>query len=168
LCKKVLRCVTVPIKKEAPNSLSATEVKPMLEDQRKRIVLIDDHIVVRQGLERLLNLGDEFVVCEEAGDAIEGMEMVREMQPDGVVVDVQLPGADGIELTKSLLREFPHMVIIALSACEDPETALRAMNAGAMAYVVKSEGIDTLQTALRKAFNRKRSFRVLEKFGGIV
>src|SRR3954464_14029132 len=69
----------------------------MLDDQRKRIVLIDDHALVRQGLERLLNLGEEFVVCEEAGDADQGRAMVRETQPDAVVVDVELPGTDGIE-----------------------------------------------------------------------
>ncbi|HJT80346.1 MAG TPA: response regulator transcription factor [Chthoniobacterales bacterium] len=137
-------------------------------DQRKRIVLIDDHAVVRQGLERLLNLGDEFVVCEEAGNAEEGIEMVREMQPDAVVVDIELPGADGIELTRSLLTEFPHLIVIALSAHEEPELAIQAMNAGAMAYVIKSEGIDALLGALRNAFNRKRSFAVLEKFGRIV
>jgi DNA-binding NarL/FixJ family response regulator len=139
----------------------------MKDDQRKRIVLIDDHVVVREGLERLLNLGDEFVVCEEAGDADQGLEMVRELQPDGVVVDVKLPGADGIELTEKLLREFPHLIIVALSGDEEPETALRAMHAGAMAYVAKSEGIEALRTALRHAFNHKRSFAVLEKFGGI-
>jgi DNA-binding NarL/FixJ family response regulator len=94
--------------------------------------------------------------------------MVREMQPDAVVVDIELPGADGIELTKNLLRDFPHLIVIALSGHEEPEMALRAMDAGAMAYVVKSEGIDALLAALRNAFNRKRSFALLEKFGRIV
>jgi NarL family two-component system response regulator YdfI len=136
-------------------------------DQRKRIVLIDDHLVVRQGLERLLNLGEEFVVCEEAGDAASGRELVREMQPDAVVVDVQLPDMDGIELTKHLLEEFPHLAIITLSAYEEPEMALRAMHAGAMAYVLKSDGIESLTAALRDAFNRRRNFAVLEKFGRI-
>jgi DNA-binding NarL/FixJ family response regulator len=140
----------------------------MLTDQRKRIVLIDDHALVRQGLEQLLNLGEEFVVCEEAGDAEEGIELVREIQPDAVVVDVELPGADGIELTTQLLSEFPHLVVITLSAHDEPELAIRAMNAGAMAYVVKSEGIDALLAALRDAFNRRRSFTVLEKYGRIV
>ena len=136
-------------------------------DLRKRIVLIDDHVVVRQGLERLLNLGEEFVVCEEAGDAASGMELVREMQPDAVIVDVGLPDTDGIELTKQLLEEFPHLVVITLSASEEPEMALRAMHAGAMAYVPKADGIDSLTSALRDAFNHKRNFGVLEKFGGI-
>ena len=153
--------------KRTPSSFVAANTT-MLDDQRKRIVLIDDHALVRQGLERLLNLGGEFVVCEEAGDAGEGMEMVREMRPDAVVVDVQLPGVDGIELTRELIRAFPHLIVIALSASEEPEVALRAMHAGAMAYVAKSEGIEGLLIALRNAFNRKRSFPILEKFGGIV
>jgi len=140
----------------------------MIRDQRKRIVLIDDHVIVRQGLERLLNLDDEFVVCEEAGDADQGLEMVRATQPDAVVVDVELPGADGIELTKVLLREFPHLVVVTLSAHDEPEVAVRAMHAGAMAYVVKSRGIEALLAALRNALKRKRSFDVLEKFGRIV
>jgi DNA-binding NarL/FixJ family response regulator len=129
-------------------------------DRRKRIVLIDDHLVVRQGLERLLNAGDEFVVCEEASDAAEGLEMVREMRPDAVIVDVGLPGPgpDGLELTRQLLSEFPNLVVVVLSMHDEPEYAARAMASGAMAYVVKSEAIDTLCTALRNALNGRRTF----------
>jgi len=139
----------------------------MLGDLRKRIVLIDDHLVMRQGLERLLNAGREFVVCEEASNAAEGMEMVREMRPDAVIVDVGLPGPDGIELTKQLRNEFPHLVVLILSAHEEPEYAVRAMLAGAMGYVVKNEGIDALRTALRNALIGKRTFGLLEKWGHI-
>ena len=139
----------------------------MIGDHRKRIILIDDHLVVRQGLERLLNAGGEFVVCEEAGDAAEGMEMVRELRPDAVIVDVGLPGPDGIELTKQLRNEFPHLVVLILSAHDEPEYAVRAMLAGAMGYVVKNEGIDALRTALRNALIGKRTFSLLEKWGHI-
>ena len=139
----------------------------MLGNLRKRIVLIDDHLVMRQGLERLLNAGREFVVCEEASNAAEGMEMVREMRPDAVIVDVGLPGPDGIELTKQLRNEFPHLVVLILSAHEEPEYAVRAMLAGAMGYVVKNEGIEALRTALRNALVGKRTFSLLEKWGHI-
>jgi two-component system invasion response regulator UvrY len=130
----------------------------MRDDRRKRIVLIDDHLIVRQGLERLLNAGDEFVVCEEASDAAEGLEMVREMRPDGVIVDVGLPGPDGIELTEQLLSEFPDLVVLILSAHDEPEYAVRAMRAGAMGYVLKNEAIDALRIALVRAFSGRRSF----------
>jgi DNA-binding NarL/FixJ family response regulator len=131
----------------------------MLGDRRKRILLVDDHALVRQGLERLLNHGDEFVVCEEAGTAAEGMEMMRELRPDGVIVDVGLPGGtNGIELTKELRSEFPGVVVLILSAHDEPKYVRSAANAGAMGYVLKNEAIESLRIALRRAFAGKRTF----------
>lgn len=131
----------------------------MLGDNRKRIVLIDDHLLVRQGLERLLNAGDEFVVCEETGDAVTGMELVRELRPEGVIVDVGLPnGMDGIELTKQLRSEFPNLVVLILSAHDEPKYVRRAAKAGAMGYVLKDASIESLRIALRRAFNGSRTF----------
>ena len=104
--------------------------------------------------------GDEFVVCEEAGDAAEGMEMVRELRPDAVIVDVGLPGGeDGIALTEKLVAEFPAIVVLILSAHDEPEYAQRAAAAGAMGYVLKNDAVDTLRMALRNAFKGKRTFR---------
>jgi DNA-binding NarL/FixJ family response regulator len=131
----------------------------MLHDHRKRIVLIDDHLLLRQGLERLLNASDEFVVIEEAADAKAGMEMVREMRPDAVIVDVGLPGGpDGIDLTQQLLREFPNLIVIILSAHDEPEYAERALAAGALGYVLKNEAVETLRSTLREAFAGKGAF----------
>ncbi len=128
-------------------------------EHRKRIILIEDHALVRQGLERLLNFGDEFVVCEEASNALDGLEIVREMRPDAVIVDVGLPdGPDGIELTGQILDEFPNIVVIILSAHVEQEYARRAAKAGAMGYVLKSEDVENLRTALRNAFNGKLTF----------
>jgi DNA-binding NarL/FixJ family response regulator len=131
----------------------------MAVDSRKRIVLIDDHTLLREGLERLLSAGDEFVICEEAGSAAEGIELVREIRPDGVILDVELPGgSNGIELAKQLWGEFPEMVVLILSAHEEPEYAERAAEAGAMGYILKSEAAENLRTALRNAFRGRRTF----------
>lgn len=131
----------------------------MFGDKRKRLLLVDDHALVRQGLERLLNLGDEFVVCEEAGTAAEGLELVRELRPDGVIVDVGLPGkTDGIELTKQLRDEFPNMVVLILSAHDEPKYVRSAEKAGAMGYVLKDQAIESLRIALRRAFSGRRTF----------
>ena len=128
-------------------------------DRRKRIVLIEDHALVRQGLERLLNFGDEFVVCEDAANAIDGLELVREMRPDAVIVDVGLPdGPDGIALTESIRTEFPNIVVVILSAHDEPDYARRAAKAGAMGYILKSEDVENLRMALRNAFNGKQTF----------
>jgi DNA-binding NarL/FixJ family response regulator len=132
----------------------------MLGDDRKRIILIDDHAVLRQGLERFLNAGDEFVICEESGTGAEGLELVRELRPDGAIVDVSLPDADGIELTRQLLAEFPNLTVIILSGHEGADYQARAIAAGAMGYVTKNEAIEELIGALRNAFNGKRHFTV--------
>jgi len=129
-------------------------------DNRKRLILIDDHTLVRQGLERLLNGGDKFVVCEETGDAASGLELVRELRPDGVIMDVCLHyGTDGIDLTIKLLEEFPAIMVLILSVHDDPRYMRRAWQAGAMGYVIKSAPFETLQVALCDAFNGKRSFK---------
>jgi DNA-binding NarL/FixJ family response regulator len=129
------------------------------QDNRKRIVLIEDHALVRQGLERLLNFGDEFVVCEEAANAADGLEIVREMRPDAVIVDVGLPdGQNGIDLTVALRSEFPNIVVLVLSGYDEPEYARRAAKAGAMGYILKTEDVENLRTALRNAFNGKQTF----------
>ncbi len=131
----------------------------MLGDKRKRILLVDDHALLRQGLERLLNLGDEFVVCEEAGTAAEGIELVRELRPDAVIVDVGSPGGtNGIELTKKLRNEFPNTVVLILSAHDEPKYVRSAQKAGAMGYVLKNEAIENLRIALRRAFAGRRTF----------
>lgn len=131
----------------------------MLGDKRKRILLVDDHALVRQGLERLLNLGDEFVVCEEAGTASEGIELVRELRPDAVIVDVGLPGGtNGIELTKKLREEFPDTVVLVLSAHDEPKYVRSAQKAGAMGYILKNDAIENLRIALRRAFAGRRTF----------
>jgi DNA-binding NarL/FixJ family response regulator len=131
----------------------------MFGDKRKRILLVDDHALVRQGLERLLNLGDEFVVCEEAGTAAEGIELVRELRPDGVIVDVGLPGEmNGIDLTKELRNEFPEIVVLILSGHNEPKYVRGASTAGAMGYVLKDEAIENLRIALRRAFAGRRTF----------
>lgn len=130
----------------------------MLGDDRKRIILIDDHALLRQGLERLINAGNEFVICEETGTAAQGLELVREMRPDGAVVDVSLPDMDGIDLTRQLIAEVPTLTVIILSGHEGPEYEARALAAGAMGYVGKNEAIDELIVALRNAFHGKRHF----------
>lgn len=128
-------------------------------DKRKRIVLVEDHELVREGLERLLNAGDEFVVCDQAADAAEGIEAVRETRPDAVIVDIGLPGeADGIDLTEKVRHEFPALVVLVLSAHDEPEYTRRAAYAGAMGYVSKNAAVETLRIALRNAFSGKRTF----------
>ncbi len=126
--------------------------------KRKRIVIIDDHQLLRQGLERLLDSTDEFVVCGQAGDGSDGQKVIRREKPDAVIVDVGLPDVDGITLTKQLTAEHPKLPIVILSMHEERTYADRAKEAGAMGYVIKHEAIEKLQSALRDAINGRPTF----------
>src|SRR5512147_2749967 len=85
------------------------------EPQAKRIVIVDDHPLFRKGLEEMIHSEGSFAVCGEAGNAAEAMEVIRKVEPEMVVVDLSLPGANGIELIKNIRAEFSKLPILVLS-----------------------------------------------------
>src|SRR6266567_4304985 len=123
---------------------------------KKRILLVDDHPVLRKGLVRLIDSKDEFVVCGEASTAVDAMALIRELEPHLVIVDIGLPGVSGIELTKTIHAEFPKLPVLILSMHEEALYATRALRAGAMGYIVKQDAIDNIADALREALNGRR------------
>jgi len=125
-------------------------------ENRKRVVLVDDHPVLRTGLARLIDSKEGFVVCGEASTATEAMALIRELKPHLAIVDIGLPGASGIELTKSIRAEFPDMPVLILSMHEDALYATRALRAGAIGYIVKQDAIDNIATALQETLNGRR------------
>jgi len=125
-------------------------------ENRKRVVLVDDHPVLRKGLARLIDSKEGFVVCGEASSAIEAMALIRELKPHLAIVDIGLPGASGIELTKSIRAEFPDMPVLILSMHEDALYATRALRAGATGYIVKQDAIDNIASALQETLNGRR------------
>ena len=122
----------------------------------KKILLVDDHPVLRKGLARLIDSKDEFAVCGEASTAADALSLIRELQPDLVVVDIGLPGISGIELTKTICAEFPKLPVLILSMHEEALYATRALRAGAMGYIVKQDAIDNIAVALREALNGRQ------------
>ena len=136
--------------------------RPKLAAQRqhrresRRIVIVDDHPVLRKGLGRIINSTDGFVVCGEAGEATDGMALVRKEKPDLVIADIGLPGASGIELTKNIRAEFPRMPVLILSMHEESLYALRALRAGATGYIIKREAIEKIADAVRDVLNGRR------------
>jgi len=123
---------------------------------RKRIILVDDHPVLRKGLARLIDSKDDFVVCGEASAAPDAMELIRELKPDLVIVDISLPGTNGIELTKTIRAEFLKLPVLILSMHEEALYATRALRAGAMGYIVKQDAIDNIAAALREALDGRQ------------
>jgi DNA-binding NarL/FixJ family response regulator len=119
--------------------------------KNKRIVVVDDHPLFRKGLEQLINsANDAFTICGEAGDAAEGMSKIRELKPDLVIVDLSLPGANGIELIKNIRAEFEKLPVLILSMHDESLYALRALRAGAQGYVMKQEALENVIGAIRE------------------
>ena len=119
----------------------------------KRIVIVDDHPLFRKGLEDLIHSEGSFAVCGEAGNAAEAMEIIRKLNPDLAIVDLSLPGANGIELIKNVRAEFPKLPILVLSMHDESLYALRALRAGAGGYVMKHEAMANVIHAIHEVFN---------------
>ena len=114
----------------------------------KRIVVVDDHPLFRKGLEQLITSHSGFVVCAEAGSAAAAMEVIRRVAPDLAIVDLSLPGANGIELIKNIRAEFSKLPILVLSMHDESLYAVRALRAGANGYVMKQEALENVVTAI--------------------
>ena len=121
--------------------------------EAKRIVIVDDHPLFRKGLQELIHSDGSFAVCGEAGSASEAMEVIRKLHPDLTIVDLSLPGANGIELIKNIRAEFPKLPILVLSMHDESLYALRSMRAGADGYVMKHEAMANVVHAVHEVFN---------------
>jgi len=126
------------------------------KEKLKRVLIVDDHPVLRKGLGRLIDSKNEFTVCGEAGNAAEAMELIRNLSPDLAIIDIGLPGTNGIELTKAIRKDFPKLAVLVLSVHEEELYALRALRAGAMGYIVKQDAIENITAALREVSQGRR------------
>ena len=113
-----------------------------------RILLVDDHEVVRLGLKALIGRQPSFEVIAEAGTADEAVEKARVHKPGVVVMDVRLPGKSGIDATREIMRVVPETKVIILTSYADDELLMDAIEAGAAGYVLKQIGSDALLKAL--------------------
>lgn len=115
-----------------------------------KILLVDDHAVVRMGLTMLLNADPEFNVIGEASEGNEGIKKALELKPDVVVMDLSMPhGRDGLSATSELKKQMPHMNILVLTMHDDEEYLFRAIQAGAAGCILKSAPHDELISAIQ-------------------
>lgn len=113
-----------------------------------RILLADDHTLMRQGLRHILESHDDFEVVAEASSGIEAVESARLNQPDVAIVDVAMKELNGIETTAQILKHSPHTAVLILSMYSDERYVLRAVKAGARGYVLKNSAGDELVQAI--------------------
>lgn len=113
-----------------------------------KILLVDDHEVVRLGLKALLSNYSSYEVVAEAGTADEAVLRAKEFRPDVVIMDIRLPGKNGIEATREIIALLPDTKIVMLTSFAEDDLLFDAINAGACGYVLKQIGSDDLVNAL--------------------
>lgn len=119
-------------------------------EKRIRVALVDDHMVMRQGLAGLLRAEPDMEIIGEASDGGAAVNLVRNLNPDVVLMDVTMPGMDGIQATRIIHDEMPGVKIIGLSMFEEGEQAMAMREAGASDYLTKSGPSDAVINAIRK------------------
>lgn len=116
--------------------------------KKQRILLVDDHEVVRLGLKALLDRHPHFEVVAEAGTAREALNLVEQYSPNVVVMDIRLPGGSGIDACEKITESHPDTQVIMLTSYAEDEMLFSAIRAGAAGYVLKQIGGDDLVSAL--------------------
>jgi DNA-binding NarL/FixJ family response regulator len=116
-----------------------------------RVLLVDDHNIVRLGLMTLINDRADMQVVGEAGDAAEAVEQVEKLKPDVVLMDIRLPGESGIDATRKIAARFPDTKVVMLTSFADDELVVHAVAAGAVGYILKKVGNDELLRAIAAA-----------------
>lgn len=116
-----------------------------------RILIVDDHTVVRQALRSFLSAEPDLDVVAEAGSGEEALRQCRALRPDVVLMDLLMPGVGGINATRAIRRECPQSEVVALTSALDNATVTRAIKAGAISYMLKTTDADGLRAAIRAA-----------------
>jgi DNA-binding NarL/FixJ family response regulator len=118
-------------------------------EKKTRIVVVDDHPMMRNSLIQLIEQQGDLICCGEAGSVAETQTVVAKQKPDLAILDLRLKNADGLELIKSLKAQFPKLKILVLSQCEGAIYAERALRAGALGYLDKEQAADEVLNAIR-------------------
>jgi len=122
-----------------------------MSDRRIRVLLVDDHAMVRRGMRDFLSLHDDIHVVGEAADGAAGVEQAKALQPDIVVMDLMMPNLDGIEATGRIKAALPDVEVIALTSFIEDSRVVAAIEAGASGFLLKDAEADELAAAIRSA-----------------
>jgi two-component system, NarL family, response regulator LiaR len=123
-----------------------TDPKPI------KVMVVDDHPVVRDGLKNMLLVFDDLELVGEADNGRAALAFCHQHSPDVILMDVAMPGMDGISTTRLILENYPQVKIIMLTSYPEDSLVQKSLEAGAMGYMLKNASIDTLANAIRSAF----------------
>ena len=124
-----------------------------------RVLIADDHELVRRGLREIFAADPSaFDVCAEAASGLEAVKLARQVQPDVIVVDVSMPGLNGLETTRQIVKEVPHAAVLILTMHESEQLIEELLKAGARGYVLKSDAARDLPVAVESLYQRRPFF----------
>ena len=120
-----------------------------------RLLIVDDHPLVRSGIRALIDMEDDLEVCGEAEGQHEAMELINKDQPDMVLVDISLKNSNGLNLLKEISQSYPDIMTLAVSMHDEYTYAIRCLKAGAKGYIMKQEGTEKILDAIRAVLEGK-------------
>jgi DNA-binding NarL/FixJ family response regulator len=120
------------------------------EMSKQKVLIVDDHPILRKGLAMLINQEPDLVVIAEADNAQKALEMIEKHKPDMLIVDISLPGIDGIELIKTVKLRYRNLPSLVVSMHDETLFAERALRAGARGYIMKQEALERVLVAIRR------------------
>jgi NarL family two-component system response regulator LiaR len=123
----------------------------MTEGSRIRVVVVDDHAVVRSGIEYSLLSLDDIDLVGSAGSGAEALSLCEQVRPDVVLMDMMMPGMDGVAATRAIRERYPHTKVIALTSFQEGSLVQDALQSGAISYLLKHVGLEELADAIRAA-----------------
>ena len=116
-----------------------------------RVLIADDHEVVRDGLRLILETEEDFEVVGEAGDGADAVRMTEELQPDVILMDLRMPGMDGLQAIEKIHSKWPPIAVVILTTYNEDDLMARGLRAGARGYLLKDTNRQTLFDSLRAA-----------------
>src|SRR5580692_794867 len=131
-----------------PNSVNSSPGRP--PGEKRRVLIVDDHPIVRHGLKQMIDAEPDLVVCGEAQSDREARAAIRELDPDIMIVDVSLAQGDGMDLVREVHAQRPQLPMLVLSMHDETIYAQRLLSAGARGYIMKEGAFDQLLVALRR------------------
>ncbi len=123
-----------------------------VDEKRIKVVIVDDHVLVRSGLEVVFGMFDDIELAGQAGDGDEAVQLCRELRPDVVLMDLVMPGLSGVEATRQILATCPDTKVVALTSFTDEDLIGETLRAGAIGYLMKNVSADQLADAVRAAY----------------